>query len=122
MLLPGAGWSRETERGVLPGLGPPDKGVRVRVGVPAVGLAAAATAPGTRGSGSADLPPSRLRPRLRPPPPPPSATEHRERPLLGGGAVEEEKRMGRDSGLSGEVLTGLAGLSQGQLEMTHSPF
>ena len=70
-----------------------------------------------------------LRPRLRPPPPspqPPSATEHRERPLLGGWGAAEEKRMGRASGHRGATMKQQRGLSQAQLEITHtalpSPF
>lgn len=72
------------------GLGSPGRGVPVRAGVPASGLAATATAPGTRGSSNADLPTPHAPPRL---PPPNLATERRERPLWGlGGRTQQEKR------------------------------
>lgn len=122
---PGRGGGKRLREGSHLAWTPRVRESRVRAGVPDAGLAAASTAPGTRGSGNADLPPhTRSGPasaRLLPPPPPPSAAEHRERPLLGGWGAAEEKRMGRASGHRGATMKGLRGLSQTQLERTHSP-
>lgn len=82
-------------------------------GGPASGLrrAAAATAPGTRGSGTADLPPARAP--APPPTPLPRASEHRERPLLGGGGERKEDGEGTQEKNMMEGLEGIVRATAG---------
>lgn len=91
MLLPQAGGreglSEESHLGWVPWV----RESWVRAGVPAVAQTAAGTAPGTRGSGNADLTPQHAP--APPPPPHPGAAEHRApgETIVGGGRAEGKR-------------------------------
>lgn len=111
---PGRGGGKRLREGSHLAWTPRVRESRVRAGVPDAGLAAASTAPGTRGSGNADLPPhTRSGPasaRLLPPPPTPQRRRAPGETIVGGVGSGRRKEDGEGLRAPGSYDEGAKGV------------
>lgn len=115
---PGRGGGEGMREGSHLGWVPRVRESRVGAGVPAAGLAAAATAPGTGEAAMQTCPPTHAPGPASPNPPAPRSIG---RDHYWGVGRAEGKCNGEGLRAPGGNDEGQGGLSQGQLEMTHSP-